>query len=63
MVTMLNKNMYKAKRSTDLLSQHLGVTMDTVAQHETEIADIKGNIKSTGDALTKFSGTQTEIMK
>ena len=37
--------------------------MDTVAQHETEIADLKGNLKSTGDAITKFSGTQTDIIK
>ena len=35
MVTMLNKNMYEAKRSTDLLSQH-----------ETEIADLKEEEKT-----------------
>jgi hypothetical protein len=47
MVTMLNENKYESKLSRDLLTQHLGVTMNTVAQHDNEISELKENMTQT----------------
>ena len=63
MVTMLNENKYESKLSRDLLTQHLGVTMNTVAQHDHEISELKDNMKAAGNTLNQFSNTQSDIIK
>jgi hypothetical protein len=63
MVTMLNENKHEAQRSRDLLSQHLHVTMNTVSQHDTEITELKGNMKTAGEAINQFSSTQSNILE
>ena len=63
MVTMLTKTVHESKQSTKLISHHLGVTMNTVAQHENKIVELKNEVDVHGDALNQFTETQNEILK
>ena len=62
LVTMLNESKHEAKQSRELLSQHLHTAMNTVAQHDTVIHELKGNVKTTGDCLNKVATNQTDII-
>ena len=62
MVTMLNENKYESKLSRDLLSQHLGVTMSTVAQHDTDISELKENMTAAGNTINQFSNNQSGVI-
>ena len=63
MVTMLNESKHESKQSRDLLSHHLLDTMNTVAQHDKDISEIKGNIKYASDCYNKVSVNQADIFK
>ena len=63
MVTMLNQNRHETQQLRDKFSHHLLGTMHTVAQHDTDIAYLKEDIKTAGETATKVSSENADILK
>ena len=61
MVTMMNKNRHETQYFQEHLSHRLLGTMNTVANHETDIGNLKGEVKNVGDSVAKISSENEDM--